>query len=83
MDSRGRPSAAQEMQTRDPKMKDNTVRTKKRIILHYRGQIVWSKEYGIDSRIWDVVSPRLSRYNYSSGGYPTFTIDGLKKEKLI
>lgn len=53
------------------------------IKLVYRGQMKWAKQYGIDARLWDVVSPVLPHYDYSSGGYPTFTVEGLKKEKLI
>jgi hypothetical protein len=51
--------------------------------LVYKGQMKWSKQYGIDSRMWDVVSPRLSTYDYSSGGYPTLTTEGLKQVGIL
>ena len=53
------------------------------LILKYKGQMVWSKQYGIDSRMWDVVSPKLKNYDYRSGGYPTLTVEGLKGLGLI
>jgi len=56
---------------------------KRQVRLVYKGQMKWSRKYGIDSRMWDVVLPILPRYDYSSGGYPTFTIEGLKERKLI
>jgi len=51
--------------------------------LQYIGQMKWSKKYGIDSRMWNVVSPRLPEYDYSSGGLPTLTTEGLKQRGLI
>ena len=57
--------------------------SKQRLTLRYKGQMVWSKQFGIDSRMWDVVAPRLARYDYRSGGYPTLTIEGLKGLNLI
>jgi len=56
---------------------------RKPVTLRYRGQMRWSKQYGIDSRMWDVVAPVMPRYDYSSGGYPTLTTEGLKKEGII
>lgn len=53
------------------------------IVLEYKGQMKWSKQYGIDSRMWNVISPVLPEYDYSSGGYPTLTIEGLTKRGLI
>lgn len=52
-------------------------------ILRYLGDMPWARQYGIDGRLWDVVAPRLENYDYSSGGLPTFTTTGLKKENLI
>ena len=51
--------------------------------LVYKGQMEWSKKFGIDSRMWDVVAPILPEYDYSAGGYPTFTTEGLKQRGLI
>lgn len=51
--------------------------------LQYVGQMKWSKEFGIDSRMWNVIEPKLKTYDYSSGGYPTFTMTGLKEKGLI
>jgi hypothetical protein len=56
---------------------------RKPLILRYKGQMLWSKQYGIDSRLWDVLAPVLPTYDYRSGGYPTLTIDGLKERGLI
>lgn len=53
------------------------------IKLKYKGQMEWSKKYGIDSRMWDVIEPVLPEYDYTSGGYPTFTVEGLKERGLI
>jgi hypothetical protein len=53
------------------------------IILKYIGKMEWAKEFGIDSRMWNVVSPKLKGYDYSSGGEPTFTLEGLKERRLI
>ncbi len=56
---------------------------RKPLILRYRGQMIWSKQYGIDSRLWDVVAPILPTYDYSSGGYPTLTLEGLKEKGIL
>jgi hypothetical protein len=56
---------------------------KAQIVLKYKGQMIWSKQYGIDSRMWDVVAPKLPTYDYRSGGYPTLTIEGLKQVGLL
>jgi hypothetical protein len=51
--------------------------------LQYIGKMEWSAKYGIDSRMWNVMSPRLPEYDYSSGGFPTLTTEGLKQRRLI
>ena len=51
--------------------------------LQYIGKMKWADKYGIDSRMWNVVSPRLPEYDYSSGGLPTLTTEGLKQRGLI
>ena len=56
---------------------------RKGLVLRYKGQMLWAKQYGIDARLWDVISPVLPTYDYSSGGYPTFTLEGLKSRGLI
>lgn len=53
-----------------------------KIKLKYIGKMEWTKEYRIDSRMWDLIEPRLKGYDYKSG-YPTFTIEGLKEKGLI
>jgi hypothetical protein len=56
---------------------------RKGLRLAYIGQMVWSKEYGVDSRMWNVLAPVLPRFDYGSGGVPTLTIEGLKKWRII
>ena len=51
--------------------------------LQYIGMMEWTKKYNMDSRMWNVLAPKLKGYDYSSGGYPTFTIEGLKERNLI
>lgn len=51
--------------------------------LQYVGKMAWADKYGIDSRMWNVVSPRLPEYDYSSGGLPTLTTQGLKERGII
>lgn len=51
--------------------------------LQYIGKMLWAEQYGIDSRMWNVVSPKLPAYDYSTGGLPTFTMEGLKQRGLI
>jgi hypothetical protein len=69
--------------TSEERAEIHAVGVRRQIKLVYKGQMEWSKKHGIDSRMWDVVLPILPRYDYSSGGYPTFTIEGLKERKLI
>lgn len=59
------------------------VMARKAPILRYRGQMTWSRQYGIDSRMWDVLWPLLPEYSYSSGTYPTLTIEGLKQKGIL
>jgi hypothetical protein len=33
--------------------------------------------------MWNVKEPKLKGYDYSSGGLPTFTTQGLKEKGLI
>jgi hypothetical protein len=72
----------QEVKTMNPLTRrapmDNTT-----LILQYVGKMSWADKYGIDSRLWNVMSPKLKNYDYSSGGYPTFTLQGLKEKGLI
>lgn len=54
------------------------------IKLQYIGKMKWAEALNIDSRMWNVVSPRLDGYNYDLPNcYPTFTLAGLKEKKLI
>lgn len=46
-------------------------------------KMAWGLKYGVDGRMWNVVSPRLPGYDYSAGGQPTFTIEGLKERGII
>lgn len=55
----------------------------KKLKLQYIGKMSWADKYGIDSRMWNVVAPRLPSYDYSSGGLPTLTIEGLKERGII
>ena len=39
--------------------------------------------FGGGVHIYDVHEPRLPGYNYSDGGWPTLTLDGMKEKGLI
>jgi hypothetical protein len=51
--------------------------------LQYLGKMKWSEAYNIDSRMWNVLSPKLPGYTYDGKGWPTFTLTGLKERGLI
>ena len=58
--------------------------TMKTIKLEYVGKMAWGDKYGIDSRMWNVLSPKITGYVYGPlTGLPTLTVDGLKKHGLI
>ena len=42
----------------------------------------WALVHGIDLRMWDLIEPQLPTYTYD-GGFPTFTIEGLKKLGIV
>lgn len=58
---------------------------KARIVLKYhKGSEKTGKAFGIDCRLWDVISPKLDGYKYDSDSHiPTLSIDGLRKVGLI
>ena len=39
--------------------------------------------FGGGVHIYDVLEPRIVGYNYSDGGWPTLTLDGMKEKGLI
>ena len=41
------------------------------------------KDLGFDTRLWNVVEPRLEGYNYDRNMFPTLGIKGLKERALI
>jgi len=54
------------------------------IKLEYIGKMEWGDKYGIDSRMWNVISPKLKGYPTGPlAGVPTLTLDGLKQKGLI
>ena len=58
--------------------------TRKPLKLQYIGKMEWGDKYGIDSRMWNVISPRLEGYPTGPlAGVPTLTLDGLKQKGLI
>lgn len=61
------------------------VGVKPRLILKYhKGSERIGKPYGIDARLWDVLSPRLPGYRYDSDSHiPTLSVEGLKKNGLL
>lgn len=60
----------------------------KRIVLRYlkqsRQKGEWAKQFDpqADLRMWDLIEPHLPGYEYTLG-YPTFTIEGLKKVGVL
>ena len=60
------------------------VGTKPLILRYHKGSEKMGKAYGIDCRLWDVLTP-LDGYPQSGGlnGYPTLSLEGLKERGLI
>lgn len=57
---------------------------RKALKLQYIGKMEWGDKYGIDSRMWNVLSPALEGYPQGPmAGKPTLTLDGLKQKGLI
>lgn len=58
---------------------------KKPLILRYhKGSEKMGKPYGIDCRLWDIISPRLEGYVYNSESHiPTLSIEGMKERGLL
>lgn len=60
----------------------------KRVVLRYltnsKKMGEWAKAIDptADLRMWDLIEPRLPRYDYSHG-YPTFTVEGLKQRGIL
>lgn len=57
-----------------------------RIQLQYlQGSEKMGRDFGIDCRLWNVLSPQLSNYptNGGANGWPTLGLDGLKAAGLI
>lgn len=54
------------------------------IKLQYIGKMKWAEALNIDSRMWNVIQPRLTGYSYDLPNcYPTFTLTGLKEKGLL
>ena len=46
-------------------------------------KMAWAAKYGqLDGRMWNLLEPKLPGYTYD-GGFPTFTLTGLKERGLI
>jgi len=58
--------------------------TMKNVKLQYIGKMEWGDKYGIDSRMWNVLSPALEGYPTGPlAGKPTLTLQGLKEKGLL
>ncbi len=52
--------------------------------LQYIGKMSWGDKYGVDSRMWNVISPALEGYPQGPlSGKPTLTLQGLKEKGLL
>lgn len=61
------------------------VGVKPRLILKYhKGSEKIGKAYGIDARLWDVLSPRIPGYNYDANSGPvTLSVMGMRERGLL
>lgn len=68
-----------------PEVLDELAPLRKGLRLRYhKGSERMGKPYGIDCRLWDVLSPRLPGYVYSSDSHvPTLSLQGMRERGLI
>jgi hypothetical protein len=51
---------------------------------YHKGSERTGKAYGIDCRLWDVLSPKLEGYVYTSDSHiPTLSVEGMKERGLL
>ena len=51
---------------------------------YHKGSERTGRSYGIDCRLWDVLSPKLANYVYNSDSHvPTLSVEGLRQVGLI
>ncbi len=58
------------------------LKIKLRYLKGSKEKMAWASQHGIDGRMWDLMEPKLKGYTYD-GGYPTFTLTGLKELGVI
>lgn len=54
------------------------------VLRYHKGSEKMGKPFGIDCRLWDVISPHLDGYHYDSESHiPTLSVEGMKQKGLL